>query len=124
MKNYLFALLFLLFVAPAIAQTSKFFTVKGQVTDSLTGKPLEYSTVAICLPNNTSEMLQGQVADEKGNFEIKAIKRNTVLIISHLGYKTFIKNLTAEIENETDLGQIKIAQQANTLETAVIKPLV
>lgn len=77
MKSIFTYMIALLTVTNSIAQS----TVKGKVTDSYQN-PLENVTIVVKGIQNET------VTDTNGNFEIKKVKNNDVLLISYVGYKT------------------------------------
>lgn len=99
MKNLKFfraALFFLLlfFTGSIVAQTQ----LKGKVTDFMTFRPIENASVY--LKNTTI----GSVTNSDGNFSLRipSANENDTLVISSIGYKTFL-TAVGDFENGTDI---------------------
>jgi len=83
-------------------------TVKGKVTDSLTGQSLTGVTIKVKDENI------GTVTDAKGNFSLE-VPDNAVLEVSYLGYKS----KEVSVEGETNL-HISLASTATGLNQLVV----
>ena len=79
-KAFKYRLLFLLFLSAAL-QCSAQMLVTGRVIDSA-GYSLTGATVSV---KGTSK---GTVTNNEGNFSISVPDKNSVLVVSYLGYKT------------------------------------
>ncbi|MCD0488338.1 SusC/RagA family TonB-linked outer membrane protein [Pedobacter sp. MC2016-14] len=82
--------------------------LRGQVLDE-TGKPLVGASIRV---KNTSKAV---LSNDKGEFEIKGIDENAILVISFLGYKTKevpatrSNNFTVNLEvNPAELGEVAV----------------
>ena len=102
-----------LFVAVAWVARSQNYTIKGSVTDSITGEPLPY--VAVLLKGTTI----GGTTDLDGNFEISTSSRVRTLQISYLGYST--KELEFVPGKATGL-KIELAPPSINLTEVLVKP--
>ena len=102
-----------LFVAVAWVARSQNYTIKGSVTDSITGEPLPY--VAVLLKGTTI----GGTTDLDGNFEISTSSRVRTLQISYLGYST--KELEFVPGKATGL-KIELAPTSINLTEVLVKP--
>jgi TonB-linked SusC/RagA family outer membrane protein len=78
MTTKLFSLLFLIFTCFAFGQE---VNVKGTVTDQASGQPLPGVNVLV---KNTAK---GASTDFDGNFEIKNVEVNSIILFTYLGYK-------------------------------------
>jgi hypothetical protein len=113
-------LLLVLFLLPLIAWSQK-FSVKGQLTDTLSS-PLPSATIMILLAKDSSLVNFG-VSDQKGQFEIKNINRGEYLLkVSFVGYDTYTQRITpAEGLIEMNLGQVKLKTRTTELEEVVVR---
>ncbi|CAA9210711.1 MAG: TonB-dependent receptor [uncultured Adhaeribacter sp.] len=93
--------------APVIAKSEG--NISGVLIDSLSGKPLEYATVAL-LQQGSSQSVNGTLTDGQGRFSLAGIQPGTyALAFSFIGYQT--KNLR----------QISITEQAPVVTVGTIK---
>lgn len=116
-KLYVFFILTLL-CQLAVAQK---FSIKGQVTDTLSS-PMASATVMLLNPKDSS-LINFGVSDTKGFFEIKNVTKGSYdLKISFLGFKTYLKRITAEgtLPN-IEIGRIRLEPQSKQLDELVIK---
>lgn len=96
-------------------------TIKGILTDSLSGSPLEYASVVLTLPGG--KMLDGQITDEKGQFRFRDVNASTYdLQVTFIGYEPkILSGLTTTLEKpDLDLGPIKMVPQGVNLEEVVV----
>lgn len=96
------------------------FSIKGQVTDSLSG-PLPSSTVMLLNPKDSSLVNFG-VSDVKGSFEIKNVNKGEYLLkITFVGYANYMKRVTTPAETGIiDLGRIKMLPKSQELDAVVV----
>jgi hypothetical protein len=94
MKNC-FLLLFVFFLAPFFTYGQNSASIKGIITDSLTKKPLGFSTVAVVNAADTS-LIAYTVTKDDGTFQLSRlpIARAFKLIVTYVGYNTFRMDLT------------------------------
>ncbi len=93
--------------------------ISGTVIDSITKKPMDYTTVGLYRAGGKSP-INGVVTDEKGNFKIDAVKPGSYkLVISFIGYpsKTIEPVTTTASKPDNKLGNIFISPGAKTLST-------
>ena len=76
-----FILLFCILAATCITYSQN-ISIKGIVTDSITGEPLPY--VAVLLKGTTI----GGTTDLDGKFELSNVPPQGVLVVSYVGYQT------------------------------------
>lgn len=106
----------------AVAQTG--YVLKGEVADSLSGKGVEYASVAVT--DKDSKVVKMLVCDAKGTFStaLKAPGTYTVTV-SSVGYSNAERNVTVK-DRTTDVGRIRlmpgVEMESVTVETS--KPLV
>ena len=89
----------------------------GIVTDSVTGKPVEFASIALVDPA-TKRPLDGASADDKGKFTInRVVVGQFNLLLSFVGYKTrTITNVKIERRGQDlDLGTITLTSDVRTL---------
>ena len=100
--------------APAAEGTG---TISGKVIDSLTQKPLDYSTVSV-FKTGVAAPVNGSLTDQKGSFRITGIADGTYrLQIAFVGYTTKIIDGIVISADKTDrtLGQIIVSPSAKML---------
>lgn len=103
--------------------------VSGIVIDSLTGKPVEYATVAL-FEVKSGKPIDGGVTDVKGAFLLKGVPDGEFkFVVSFIGYKNFeVAKLTIGKGNkEQNLGNINLPPDVRSLaEVTVVgeKPIV
>jgi len=87
-------LLFLCFVATSFSYGQNTASIKGIITDSLTKKPLAFSTVAVVNSKDTS-LVSYTVTKDDGSFQLSRlpISRALKLIVTYVGYNTYRKDL-------------------------------
>ncbi len=89
-------------------------TVKGTVTDSISGEPLPYASI----------LLQGTgvgcVTDDNGNFTLTLPKKSGTLKVSFMGYTT--KGITVSSRKEVSELYIKLSPVGVSLKEVVVKP--
>jgi ferric enterobactin receptor len=96
--------------------------LKGKIIDAQTGLPLSYASIR-AFKNVDSSLVSGAITDEKGLFSTEIPIGQFYAIIDFMGYKAF-KTLSFSISKENlsyDLGTIKLASGANTLDEVVIQ---
>ena len=109
-KRVLFMMLFLVIALVARGQN---YTIKGTVTDSITGEPLPY--VAVLLKGTTI----GGTTDIDGKFTITTSSKVRKIQVSYLGYTE--KELSFTPGKASNL-KVELAPTSIALEEVVIKP--
>lgn len=92
--------------------------ISGLITDDKTGNPLEYCTILILNPKDSSSV-GGGITNEKGRFQLKDIPwGNWLMKINFIGYDThWINNIAISKENPIKtIGKIKLSPGAKTLQ--------
>jgi hypothetical protein len=117
-KFVAFFVLSLLFSSAAFAQSKA--SIKGIITDSLSGAPLEHATVAVINSKDTT-LISYTISQKDGGFKLTGIptNRDTKLIISFMGYSTRRIKLAVKPGEIKDLGELLIA--AKTLNEVVVR---
>jgi outer membrane cobalamin receptor len=87
----------ILFSTVAFGQTS---TIRGKVSDAISRQPLEY--VSVTDINNPAVKT---ITDHYGNFNLKTILEETVLLVSYIGYKAAIVTVGCKANIKIDLQQ-------------------
>ncbi|MGV3539522.1 MAG: TonB-dependent receptor domain-containing protein [Rufibacter sp.] len=144
MKNFLLLTLFLLsssgqlWAQPALASVkavpaavSVFGNGKitGTVVDSLTGKPVEFATVAL-IQASSKKTMDGTVTDAKGDFALGKVSDGQYLLsISFIGYTTKeTRQITiSNAQPEANLGRIQLSPAHTKLQEVTVvgeKPLI
>jgi outer membrane receptor protein involved in Fe transport len=93
--------------------------ISGTVIDSITKKPMDYTTVGLYRVGGKSP-LNGVLTDEKGNFKIDGVKPGTYsLKITFIGYPTKIVEPVTTTASKPDnkLGNVFISPGAHALAT-------
>lgn len=121
MKKYIILILFSgMVVSTALGQK---FSVKGQVTDTLSS-PLPSSTIMLLNPKDSSLVNFG-VSDLKGFFEIKNVNKGEYLLkITFVGYANYARRFTTPADASVpiiELGKIKMAPLTRQLDEVVVK---
>ena len=87
-------------------------TIKGTVSDLITGKPVPYASIG-----SKKNPSRGTVANAEGNFRITLDDvKSDILVISHMGY------VTKEISPERKPLNVKLTQRSFELKEVVITP--
>ncbi|WP_299824867.1 outer membrane beta-barrel family protein [uncultured Pontibacter sp.] len=111
--------------SPAQAATLSTGKISGMLSDSLTGKPLEFATVAL-LQQGSTQATTSTLTDTKGSFTLSEVGTGTYkLAISFIGYKTKVIegiSITAA-KPEVILGAVKISPVARQLQEVNVQAL-
>ena len=113
------SLRFLFFMLPFLSFSQ--FKISGTVKDS--ASPIEFGNVI--LKKENSEIIQGTITNQNGFFELNAEEGRYQLIISYLGYKKWMEDIT--INNDLNLDAITLEQDENKLQEVVVnirKPVI
>ena len=122
MKNIQKCLLifFLLsFCTSALAQS--IYSVKLRLVDENNSQPVAFATASVTVKGEKSP-LKYTLTDDKGYGTIAKLKKGTYILKAELmGYKTYSKEIV--LEKNMDLGDIKMAEDAEVLEAAKISDI-
>ncbi|SDP98120.1 Outer membrane receptor for ferrienterochelin and colicins [Mucilaginibacter sp. OK268] len=91
--------------------------ISGTVIDSITKKPMDYTTVGLYRSGGKSP-ITGVVTDEKGNFKLDNVKPGSYkLVISFIGYpaKTIDPVVTTASKPDNKVGNVLLAPGSKTL---------
>jgi len=123
-KLYFYFIL-LLGINTAYSQTNKpqniKYQIKGIVTDSSSGKPIEFASFSIINPK-TQKMINGGITNVNGNFTIENISKGKYqIMISYVGYAMYKNSLVLDgLNSIKNLGVIQMAKQNIDLRTTEI----
>jgi ferric enterobactin receptor len=116
-------LLFSLFIYAQQPENKADGKITGRITDSLTGKPVEYATISLLLqPDN--KVVNGTTSDENGTFKLNGVADGTYkMLIYFVGYKTGTRtNIVLDKNNPIiSLGNLKLANQQIALKEVVVE---
>ncbi len=122
-SQYTFILiLFCFFAQAAMAQVARLrgnHKITGVVQDAVTGRPVEFATIAV--KDESGAVVDGAVADDKGKFSVnKLAEGNYTVTLSFIGYET--KEIQVTIDRkDVDLGVISFKEEAAVLNEVVVE---
>jgi len=96
-------------------------SIKGNVIDSTTKKPLEFAAVSLFVGDS---LTGGSITDIDGDFEIKNLEAGTYkLKFDYIGYRSkFLDTVKVKPENfVTNVGRIILAEEQNIQSEVVVK---
>ena len=112
-------LLLLLNATPVLSQ--RHGNVQGLVTDSLTARPLPYSTVSI-FSTADKKLVTGNVTNDAGSFDIDVSAGSYYAEISYIGYNTLrTRTFEAKPGETVSLGRITISPTQEVLEEVTVQ---
>ncbi|MCX2743538.1 outer membrane beta-barrel family protein [Mangrovivirga sp. M17] len=112
------ALIFLSFLAlSSYGQMSKAL-VSGLVVDRETGKPVEFASVGILNPTDSS-LITGNITDPEGKFEIPVQKGRYLIMVQFISYENAYVG-PYDVSGKTNIGTIQISPESTTLEEVVV----
>ncbi|CCH02769.1 TonB-dependent receptor [Fibrella aestuarina BUZ 2] len=96
--------------------------IVGVVVDSLTGKPVEFASIALINPE-TNRPIDGAVADDKGKFTMNRLPAgNFRVLVSFVGYRNAVLS-SVKLQRSNDginLGNILLAPEVRNLKEVVV----
>ncbi|WP_405605284.1 TonB-dependent receptor domain-containing protein [Polaribacter sp. Asnod1-A03] len=117
MKKITLLLFFLLTSTYLLAQTGDQISITGKVIDANTNQPLEYATVVV--KNTKTQAVSGGITDMDGSFKVNTAKGNYEISFEFISFKTQ-KFPVQSITTNKDLGIIKLAEDASSLDEVVL----
>ena len=120
--NYMRRLIILSLLSITIGAAGQQGTVRGRVVDARTGENIEYATVALLSPKD-STLKGGTVTESNGHFRLEAPYGRYLLRITFVGYEPqYYKNsVTLSAEHPTvNLGKVAINPQATLMEAVEV----
>lgn len=96
--------------------------ISGRVVDGKSGENVEYASVAVLNPQDSS-LVTGTVTASNGTFSVKAALGSYLVRVSFMGYNTYLHPakvaLTAK-QPSANLGKIKISPSAMMMDEVVV----
>ena len=115
----MFKFLAFIFLATVISVNIQAQSVSGNIEDAVTNTIISHATIELSKADSTINPLL-TVSDSKGNFILNNVPAGSyTLSITSIGYSEF-KKLVTVIDQNLDLGNIKLAKSVETLSTVVI----
>lgn len=111
--KYILLILQLIIGGAFFSETSAQTSVKGVVTDSITGEGLPF--VSVFLKGTT----QGTTTDANGHYAFVSSSKSAILGFSYLGYNEKFVSLKSRKDNNLD---VVLAPTSYTLDEVIIKP--
>ncbi|CAM1357148.1 TonB-dependent receptor domain-containing protein [Tenacibaculum ascidiaceicola] len=116
-------LILILFLGTYFCQAQN-LRLTGIVLDKKNNQPLPF--VTITCKNTSNQILTGSISDEKGNFKIEKLSKESLLLtFQFIGYKTFEKKIDLKKnskigtifleENTTQLDEVEIQGETSTI---------
>ena len=115
-------ILVLMVCALSLTAAAQKGTVRGRVVDTRTGENIEYATVALLSPND-STLKGGTVTESNGSFRLEAPYGRYLLRITFIGYEPqYHKSLVSLSADRptVNLGKLPISPQATLMEAVEI----
>lgn len=105
-----------------VAQAQNNGKVTGKVVDATSGEAVEYATVALLRPADSS-MANGTVTASNGSFSVSAPSGTYLLKISFMGYQPYLHPMVLKLSaGKTEkVGTIKISQNTQMMQQVVVK---
>ena len=88
--------------------------VRGYVSDSLSQSAIAYASILI-RDKNSLELINGASSDENGFFELETFSEEVIFEVSLIGYQDYIIEEFEFLNNEVDLGEIRLTPQTDML---------
>ncbi|MDP2541484.1 TonB-dependent receptor [Tenacibaculum discolor] len=116
-------LILILFLGTYFCQAQN-LRLTGTILDKKNNQPLPF--VTITCKNTSNQILTGSISDEKGNFKIEKLPKESLLLtFQFIGYKTFEKKIDLKKnskigtifleENTTQLDEVEIQGETSTI---------
>lgn len=112
----------MLAMAPALAQNSRKLKVTGKIIDGASNAPLGYASIRLFKMADSS-FVSGAITDETGGFIVDISAGTYYALSEFIGYKPkFTTNIKVSAANSPlDLGSIKVAASAQTLDEVTVQ---
>jgi hypothetical protein len=122
-KLTLLTFAFILFANNAFYGQSRDYRIRGTLIDSLRNENVEFATAAVTKVGEDSPSRYA-LSDSKGKFEITGITPGSyTLRIEFMGFKPVERSITITNQRITELGNINMLEQINTLESVIVSAL-
>jgi len=104
------------------AQSADNFTIRGFVTDSLSGMPLDAASVQI-FSGTGNKLVTGKLTADSGRFEIKLARGIYSIVINYTGYSQYRVNAISLSDNQPvfEAGTIRLMSSGKTLDEVVVQ---
>ena len=121
-KPYFLVFAFFFFSIQSFSQNSGRAVVKGKTADSLSAAPLSFSGIRV-FKSGDKKLENESVANEAGNFSVELPYGRYYLQVDFMGFKPYkTAEFTLSKEHPShDLGMVKLAPSANTLQEVVVQ---
>lgn len=120
--KYTFTLLLLLTFSINYSQPNQAVAkirITGKVIEKTTKQPLEYATITLTNPK-FPKAISGGITNSKGEFDVDARPGTYDVKIEFISFKPIIIK-QQKFDNNTDLGQIALVEDATTLNEVVVR---
>jgi len=123
-RTAVFVFLFFIIIFSVSAQNTPAAAGKitGRIIDSITGEPIEYSTISLLIQTN-SKVVNGATADSKGVFRLTNVSEGTYkMLVDFMGYKRYEKNniVVSRQNPNIVIGDIKLTSKQTTLKAITV----
>ena len=118
-KTLFFALLLLASTTfTAVAQG----TISGRVYDATSNEAVEYATVALLKPADSS-LVTGGITESNGSFKVKVANGKYLVRVSFMGYKTYFHPQLVTVGDKSpqvNIGKVKLQRGAVMMDEVVV----
>nr|WKN39280.1 outer membrane beta-barrel family protein [Tunicatimonas sp. TK19036] len=115
-KSLPFFFILILAAIPAWAQQQ----IAGQIRDADTGAPLEFSTISILNPQDSS-LVAGGLTDTDGNFRIDVPAGKYLAKVQFVSYETKFLNALDVASGFLDVGEVTLSASTATLSEVIVE---
>ena len=114
-------LLTIFFCAFTLGTAAQQGIVRGRVVDSRSGENIEYATVALLSPKD-STLKAGTVTEQNGSFKIQAPVGNYVVRVTFIGYEPYYHQGSIHVSEgtTTNVGRLSIRSTATLMEAVEV----
>ena len=110
----------LLFINVFASEEQREIRIRVAVLDSLRAEPIEFATASVTKIGEETPFKYA-LSDARGRAEIRGIIPGKYLLkIEYLGYQTYLKEITLDEHRIIELGEVKLKEQLNTLNSVVV----
>lgn len=117
---------YFLALAVAVAFSAQVFAqgkISGRVYDAKSGAAVEYATVALLSPRDSS-LVTGGITESNGSFSVKASYGTYLVRVSFMGYANYFHSAPVVLSEKhpvVNLGKIQITPAAKMMDEVVVK---
>lgn len=95
--------------------------ISGIITDASSGGILEFATVTLLAPSDSS-LINGGVTDIEGRFELNASPGSYLLKAEFIGYQVnAMQNITVVSGQDLDIGSINLSPEAQVIDAVEVR---